>query len=239
METDAFRLGDDRSIPAVTAAEMAEVDRVAVDEVGLQLLQMMENAGRNLATHVRGFAGNPVVIVAGNGGNGGGGLACARHLANRGIPVELLLDRPAGDLTGAAEIQFGILESMNIPAVTDPDALCGSRPRTVIDALIGYGLSGQVRGVARDHIEWLNRQTDTVVSLDVPSGLDATTGDVLGVAVQPDQTVTLALPKTGLTDVCSDLFLADIAIPAEVYDRVGITPGSPFTDDYIVNIQAY
>jgi NAD(P)H-hydrate epimerase len=76
-------------VPGVTADEMRAVDRVAVDDVGLQLLQMMENAGRGLATVVRSRQPERVVVVAGNGGNGGGGLACARHLANRGVEVSV------------------------------------------------------------------------------------------------------------------------------------------------------
>jgi len=83
--TPTFTTPAGRAVPAVTAAEMAEVDRVAVDEVGLRLLQMMENAGRTLAAQVRALADGPVTVLAGSGGNGGGGLAAARELANRGL----------------------------------------------------------------------------------------------------------------------------------------------------------
>ena len=89
MTRNSFRTPTGRDVTAVTADEMRAVDRVAVEEVGLQLLQMMENAGRILAWHVREVRDErgPVIVVAGNGGNGGGGMAYARHLVNRGIQV--------------------------------------------------------------------------------------------------------------------------------------------------------
>ena len=77
-------------------------------------------------------------------------------------------------------------------------------------------------------INILNQQGDPIVSLDVPSGIDATTGETLGVAVTPDRTVTLALPKTGLETVPGTLYLADISIPVTVYERLGIDYGRPF-----------
>ena len=123
MPRSSVRTADGRDVPAVTAAEMRDVDRVAVEDVGLELLQMMENAGRTLAWHVRDVRNGEgeVVVVAGDGGNGGGGMACARHLANRDVPVRVLLDRAPEELTGAAAHQDRILETMAVPRTTDPD----------------------------------------------------------------------------------------------------------------------
>jgi NAD(P)H-hydrate epimerase len=112
MSRNSFRTSMGRSVATVTADELRDVDRVAVEEVGLQLLQMMENAGRILAWHVRDVRESDVVVVAGNGGNGGGGLTCARHLANRDIPVRVVLDRPSEALSGAAAHQYRILDEM-------------------------------------------------------------------------------------------------------------------------------
>lgn len=229
MPQSLFRTPGGLDVTAVTAAEMREVDRVAVEEVGLQLLQMMENAGRTLACHVLGVEDGPVLVVAGNGGNGGGGLACSRHLANHGVEVEVVLDRDPAQLTGAAAQQHRILDRMAIPISVGPDALDADRRYTVlVDALIGYGLSGSVREPDRTLIESMNQHGGPIVSLDVPSGIDATTGETLGIAVGPDRTVTLALPKTGLTDRRSSLFLADISIPHTVYERLDIEYENPF-----------
>lgn len=229
MIEDAFRTAAGRSVPAVTADEMREVDRVAVDVVGIDLLQMMENAGRTLSWHVRDVADGQVLVVAGNGGNGGGGLACARHLANRDVPVDVVVDRDPEELTGAAAHQYGILDRMNVSISVGTDGLHRAPDATVpVDALSGYGLSGAVREPATSLIESMNRRDASIVSLDVPSGFDATNGETLGVAADSDRTVTLALPKTGLVDRAEPLFLADISVPRTVYERLDIEYVNPF-----------
>ncbi len=226
-------------VPAVTADQMRDVDRVAVEEFGLDLMQMMENAGRNLAWHAIDMLGGepgPVAILAGGGGNGGGGLCCARHLHNRGYEVRLVLDRDTGALRGAAASQLQILNAAGLE-VTAPDESVGvgeaqdaiGCARVVVDALIGYSLRGAPRGRAAELI-WACNRHGRVLSLDVPSGLDATTGEAPGAAVRPGRTLTLALPKTGLGEVPGDLYLADIGIPPEVYERLGLTYRSPFPE---------
>jgi NAD(P)H-hydrate epimerase len=234
MARSPFRTPTGRDVAAVTAAEMRAVDRVAVENVGLQLLQMMENAGRSLAWHVRDVrtGDTPVVVVAGNGGNGGGGMACARHLLNRDVPVQVVLDRSPDELSGAAATQHRILDEMDARISTDAEQLHRSDGgRLVVDALIGYGLDGPVRPPAKGILERLNRLPDPVVSLDVPSGIDATTGETLGTAVTPERTVTLALPKTGLETLSGTLYLADIGIPQTVYERLDIHYERPFDND--------
>jgi NAD(P)H-hydrate epimerase len=116
----------------VTADEMRDVDRVAVEDVGLQLLQMMENAGRTLAWHVPALEEGDVIIVAGNGGNGGGGLTCARHLANRCVSVRVVLDRPSGELGGAAAHQWHILDEMGVPISSGVGSLADVDGRTTV-----------------------------------------------------------------------------------------------------------
>ena len=231
MSRTMFRTSTGRSVTAVTADEMRDIDRVAVEDVELHLLQMMENAGRILAWHVRDVGESDVVIVAGNGGNGGGGLTCARHLANRGVSVRVVLDRPPEELSGAAAHQYHILDEMDVSVTAGIESLADADERTtVVDALIGYGLSGDVRPPADAYINRMNERAGPTVSLDVPSGIDATTGEPLGEAVAPDRTVTLALPKTGLDASTGELYLADISIPRTVYDRLGIEYEPPFGD---------
>lgn len=211
---------------------MREVDRIAVEDFDLGILQMMENAGRTLAEHVvemLGASQGEVAILAGAGGNGGGGLCCARHLHNRGITVGVVMDRDVAALGGAEHTQMQILHAAGIqpvPSVQAEDVL--SRAQVVVDALIGYGLSGIPTGRTADLIDLCGRRAARVVSLDVPSGLDATTGHAPGSVVQPTRIVTLALPKTGLQRVHGDLYLADIGIPPEVFHRLGFSFSSPF-----------
>jgi len=227
-------------VAAVTAGEMRELDRVAVEELGLGMLQMMENAGRNLADLVIEVVGRrprQIVILAGGGGNGGGGLCCARHLLNHGSEVAIVLDRQPTALKGPARRQYQVLASAGQTAVTDRDVvelLAGST--LVVDALIGYSLRGAPRGRAADLIELCNQHAGTVVSLDLPSGLNATTGETPGTVVRADVILTLALPKTGLQDMPGELFLADIGIPPCAFERIGIGYSSPFGDAYRVRL---
>jgi NAD(P)H-hydrate epimerase len=219
-------------VPAVTAIQMREVDRIAVEDFGLGILQMMENAGRNLALHVIEMLGGMVgkiVVLAGGGGNGGGGLCCARHLHNRGIEVQVVLTRDAGALQGAAGQQLAILEAAGLDPLDEALAEPAIRDaHLVVDALLGYSLRGAPRGRPADLIDLCNRCVARVLSLDVPSGLDATTGDSPGSVVRPERTLTLALPKTGLRELPGALYLADIGIPPEVYRRLGRTVAPSF-----------
>lgn len=233
-----FVTPDGRVVPAVTADEMRTVDRVAVEDVGLRLLQLMENAGRNLAAVVRERLADadrgPVVVFAGAGGNGGGGLCAARHLSNHGAAVRVVLDRDHDALEGAAAVQRRVLRGTTVE-VTSEGAPVGDAA-VLVDALVGYGLTGTLTGRVADLVEACNGASAPVVSLDVPSGLDATTGRHRGPVVDAAETVTLALPKTGLAGV-SDLSLADIGLPAGTFREAGIEYEQPFDDRDVVALE--
>lgn len=208
------------TLPALTADQMREVDRIMVEELGIELLQMMENAGRHLAElALRRFRPRRVTVLAGPGGNGGGGLAAARHLANRGASVEVVLSRPAERMAAVPVHQLEIVRRMGLPVVDEP-----GRPDLVIDALLGYSLRGDPRGRAAELIAWANRQEAPILALDTPSGLDVTTGRPGQACVGAAATLTLALPKTGLLNApqVGELYLADISVPRLVYERLGL-----------------
>lgn len=251
-----FRTGSGLPVPAVTADQMREVDRIAVEDFGLGILQMMENAGRNLALSVLDMLGREevppqavsghggpgrrpeVAVLAGSGGNGGGGLCCARHLHNRGFRVSVLLSKDPENLRGAAADQLRILRAADVRpvALVEADEVL-RRSRIVVDALIGYSLRGAPRGRTAELIGRCNERGSRVLSLDLPSGLDATTGDAPGVTVQPDRTLTLALPKIGLRDVQGELYLADIGIPPEVYGALGLSFLWPSGKRYSIRLE--
>jgi NAD(P)H-hydrate epimerase len=227
-------------VPAITAAQMREVDRIAVEAFGLGLLQMMENAGRTLAGNaleMLATLSGEVTILAGAGGNGGGGLCCARHLHNRGLRVNVLLDHEPEALGAAAAAQLRILQAAGVHPLEPSQAESAlRRADLVIDALIGYSLRGAPRGQAADLIAACNAHAARVLALDVPSGLDATTGDAPGLVIRAARTLTLALPKTGLRRIPGALYLADIGIPPEVYRRLGLAFASPFGTRYWVQL---
>ena len=139
------------AIPAVTAAQMREVDRIAVADFGLSVLQMMENAGRNLALSAIEMMEKPgkVVVLAGSGGNGGGGICCARHLHNRGYPVAIALTTHPEKARQEVQAQLKILNLAGVELLT-PETLTKeiATAALVIDAIIGYSLQGAPRGVS-------------------------------------------------------------------------------------------
>jgi NAD(P)H-hydrate epimerase len=220
-------------VPALTSDQMREVDRAMIEDLHIELVQMMENAGRNLAElAISRFSPATVIVLAGPGGNGGGGIVAARHLANRGRAVRVVLAE-ADALTAVPAHQLDILTRMGVPIDDHPE-----QSDLVLDALIGYSLHGDPRGRAAGLIDWANRQAVPVLALDTPSGLDVTTGRAGSPCVQADATLTLALPKVGLLDApaVGALYLADISVPAIVYRRMGITVPDLFRDASVVRI---
>ena len=120
----------------------------------------------------------------------------------------------------------------------DPKQLIDSRPALIVDALLGYSLSGAPRGPVADLIDWANATKTLILSLDLPSGLDATTGNAPGAVIAPRWTMTLALPKTGLLpERVGELYLADIGIPQAVYQRTKLPYRTPFDHRYRVSIK--
>jgi NAD(P)H-hydrate epimerase len=217
-----------RELPYLTTEQMREVDRLMVEKYGIELVQMMENAGRHLAALARDrfLDGDPtdrdVVFLAGRGGNGGGGLVAARRLHSWGGHVRVLLSSPPREYGGVPAHQLAILRELDIRCEhqNDPPPISGAD--LVIDALIGYSLRGDPRGAAASLIRRANESSTPVLSLDLPSGLDATTGEQRNPTVRAAATLTLALPKTGLRDAAGcagELYLADIGVPPELYSE--------------------
>ena len=237
-----FETVDGRSVPSVSAEQMREVDRVAVEEFGLGVLQMMENAGRCLAGNalelLDGDEGD-VAILAGSGGNGGGGLCCARHLLNHGVRVTVLLSKEPDALIGPVAHQLRTLRAAGLAPVKPSGARQAIRTADVtVDALVGYSLRGAPRGRVAELISLCNAESRSTLSLDLPSGLDATTGEVPGRVVDADRTLTLALPKIGLYRFAGEVYLADIGIPAEVYGRLELAFEWPAPGRYWVALSA-
>jgi len=232
------------NLPALTPNQMVEVDRLMVDVYGIQLVQMMENAGRNLADLAQALLqgevqDRPVLVLAGRGNNGGGGLVAARHLANRGAEVQVVLARAIEDFRGTPAHQLDTLLAMGVSVMTAGDGWELPSADLIIDALIGYGLSGDPRGHAASLIQLANSHPAPILSLDAPSGLDMETGQVYHPCIQADATLTLALPKTGLDkapSVVGDLFLADISVPPALYEDLGIDLPPIFTASPLLRI---
>ena len=232
-------------VPSVTTEQMIEVDRVAMEETGPNLFQMMENAGRNLALQAIDCLGESwqqanIVILSGSGGNGGGGICAARHLANRGATVKLCLSSP-DRLKEVPQWQRHIFQSTCGREIEISELTTSTEPiDVIIDALIGYSLRAAPKGNALELIQWANNTGTPILSLDTPSGVDSTTGETPGEYIHARWTMTLALPKTGLLpDKTGELILADIGIPAGAYAwntlQLKYTP--PFGDRFRIPLQ--
>lgn len=232
-------------LPALTADQMAEADRLAVEEFGISLGQMMELAGSSLARIVRQMVapedtGAQVIVLVGPGNNGGGGLVAARHLANRGVDVHVVLAQPVGRLHLAARERLLPLIEMRVRCcVARWDLADGELDRLladsdlVVDALLGYSAVGPPRGTVHDLLERTSKSEATVLSLDLPSGINPDDGTPGGVAVRAAATMTIALPKRGLLTPAGrthagELYLADIGLPAALYARLGLQFSDPF-----------
>lgn len=221
-------------LPYLTAQQMAAVDRAMITDFHITLLQMMENAGRQLAelARVRFLAGDPrgkrVVVLAGSGGNGGGALVAARRLANYGAQVRVYLSRDIEQFAEAPTHQLKILECMQVAGLPAKEIEMQAGADLILDGLIGYSLRGAPRGPVADLIHWANAQTAPILALDLPSGLDATSGEIYAPAVRAAATLTLALPKVGLRAAAAkvnvgELYLADISVPPRLYRGSGLS----------------
>ena len=223
-------------VPAVTADQMREIDRIAMEETGPNLFQMMENGGRCLAlitigTLLEKWKKANIIVMAGAGGNGGGGICAARHLANRKACVKLCLSNP-DKLSEVPAFQRKIYLAAGGKEIGF-EKLKKEKPDFIIDALIGYSLNGAPRGRTLELIEWANHSKAEIFSLDIPSGIDSTSGKTPGKFIKAMGTVTLALPKSGLTNKNSGkLFLADLSIPEATFKKIGITRRDPFGENF-------
>jgi len=222
-----------RGLPRLTADEMRKVDRAMVSDLRIELIQMMENAGYVLAALARDrfLGGDPVgrhvLALCGAGGNGGGGLVAARRLHGWGARVRVITTRPPEGFLGVPEHQLDIAERLGIPIThADEPTVLGDFD-LVLDAIVGTGLSGPPRDGAARLISLANELGAPVLSLDVPSGLDATTGGGAAASVRADATLALALPKVGLErdasgGVAGELYVGDIGAPPEVFLGSGL-----------------
>ena len=227
----------------VESDEMRAMDEEAIQTFQVDVLSMMENAGVAVATLSRrmlggSLAGKHVVCLVGKGNNGGDGLVAARHIHNWGGEVSVILGSGT-ELGEVTDRQFRTVEKMGISAAEGWRA--SPRPALLIDALLGYNARGNPREPVAGLVREANRSQIPILAVDIPSGLDPTTGTPNDPCIEARATLTLGLPKTGFLNPESrryvgELYVGDISMPREVYRRHSC-PAPAFGSDSVVRVR--
>jgi len=208
----------------LTAQEAKEIDLKAREKLGIRTLVLMENAGRQIAQQaIKSYKANDkIAIFCGKGNNGGDGLVAARHLLTYGIKPDVFLACKTSEVKNEARENLEILRKLKqkIFEVSDKNLseIKISKYGLIIDALLGVGLSGQVRGIYVDLIRLVNFSKAYILSVDIPSGLDATTGRIPGSCIKADETVSFVKGKLGMAlasgpKYCGKIVIADLGVP--------------------------
>jgi len=203
---------------AVTTEQIRALDQRTM-AAGTPGRVLMDRAGLAVARKVAAWS-RKVLLLAGKGNNGGDAIAAARHLAAMGGEPTLALFCRREELSGDPLFHFQQLGNVPVLELPTPDQLSSVRAELIVDGLLGTGLNGEVREPYASAIRWINEQSAKVIAIDLPSGLDSDTGEVHGVCVRADATVTMGLPKVGLlrpaaTDWVGTVEVADIGFPTE------------------------
>ena len=216
-----------KNMHTVTAAQMKQIEKNAFEQ-GMPYLQMMENAGtaayRGIREHYP--EARSLAVFIGKGNNGGDGFAIARHLYNMGIDVAVYLVC-GNEFKGDAKINFDIIKRMNIniDVISDIEDLkyIVRSYDIIVDAIFGTGISGTVRGISYDVISEINDNAKYIMAVDVPSGINSDSGEICGVCIKADKTVTFATYKVGMlmfpaADYVGKAAVKNISIPDYIID---------------------
>ncbi len=217
-----------------SVSEMRKLDQTAVKKYGIDEILLMENAGNSVFYVIEkeiGIKNNKFLVLSGSGNNGGDGMVVARKLHSNGASLRLFLLSDERKLKGITKKNFRILKNIGISIKKKPNqkeiqkAL--KENDVIIDAMLGTGLSGEIKGIYKKTIELVNKAGKKIVSVDIPSGINGDTGEIMGVAVKSDITVTFGLPKIGNLNYpgyehAKKLFVSHISFPPELYDDKAI-----------------
>jgi ADP-dependent NAD(P)H-hydrate dehydratase / NAD(P)H-hydrate epimerase len=222
----------------LSAAEMREVDRLTTERYGVPSLTLMENAGRSAAEFVQqrfpNLAARRVIVLCGKGNNGGDGLVAARHLAGMGAKPTVILFADPSEASGDAEAnlkrwegakELRVVRTLGEWQSAKKDLESGG---IIVDGLLGTGVRGKVEGLLAEVIADVNRRgpEQSVVAVDIPSGLSADLGETSGPIVNADYTVTFTAPKTGMllgnsADFLGQMVVRDIGSPRPLIEETG------------------
>jgi ADP-dependent NAD(P)H-hydrate dehydratase / NAD(P)H-hydrate epimerase len=212
----------------VTASQMREIDKEAIEGTGISGLELMEKAGKSTAEVAKEMLINPkgkkVVIFCGRGNNGGDGFVIGRYLSKWGAKINVYLLSKISEVKGDAKVNLNKAKKLKllIKEITRKEHLPKRiEADLIIDAIFGTGFEGEISGLVGDAVNLMNSSDIPVHSVDIPSGINATTGEVSKICIQAEKTVTMGLPKIGQfvfpgKKYCGEVRIADIGIPDSV-----------------------
>lgn len=215
------------------AEQMRNIDRAAEEIASIPSIVLMENAAIACVEELKKdfeLSKHTVAVFCGKGNNGGDGLAIARHLYNLGVKVKIYLVS-GNDFSGDAKINYEIVNSMDIAldTITDTDGLeyVIRSYDIIVDAILGTGISGTVRGNAFEVIKLINENARYILSVDVPSGINSDSGEICGICINANKTVTFAAYKVGMfmypaADSVGEVIVKGISIPQNVIDSQNV-----------------
>ena len=219
----------------LTSLEMKEIDRIAIEEIGIPGTVLMENAGLRVVRALKGRFPKPedetIVIVAGKGNNGGDGFVVARHLFNSGARPEVLLLAMKEDVKGDAAVNLAVANKLGIPVTEIRTSAEWKKARVnvfhatiLVDALFGTGLLKPLDGLFAEAVVDINKSAAFKVAVDIPSGLSSDSFEMIGPCVKADLTVALAAPKIAhifppAAGCVGDLVVAPIGIPPFLFEK--------------------
>lgn len=222
-------------LKVVTATEMQDIDRVTIDKYGIAGVVLMERAGLAVFSKIKDvFPEKKVIVICGGGNNGGDGFVIARILHNLGRDVNVFVSAKPQNIKGDAGINCHAAEKFKVKISSINKLLSAysriiTKDSIIVDAILGTGLSKEVRSPLSDVIKKINKLSCPVVSVDIPSGISSDTGQIMGCAVKAQYTVTFGLPKRGHliypgAEYSGELFIEDIGFPAELLrsDKISV-----------------
>jgi NAD(P)H-hydrate epimerase len=219
---------------SLNTQQIQELDRLAIEWIGIPSMVLMENAGRAVVQEVwRALANRlekQVVILAGVGNNGGDGLVVGRYLLEKGSATRIYVVGELPDLKNDSKAQYQILRKLGhhvqfIQKLSDDDVNHIKSCGVIIDALFGVGLNRLISEPFQSIVSLINQSQKHVISIDIPTGLNATTGEIFGSCVKADSTVTFSFPKEGFFNndgpkYTGQIVVADIGIPQGLFKKI-------------------
>lgn len=207
----------------VTADDIKKLDLICEQRFGIPVETLMENAGRAVALKTiewinkNKFSIKKIAVICGSGNNGGDGLVSARYL-NKNFSVDVFLTRPQDQLKDLPKINLEKIKKLNIPVIDDINF---ENYDLLIDAILGVGTKERLKQETEDLIKKINNSNKPIISIDLPSGMNSDTGEILGACIKSNLTVTLGFPKKGFQnpsakDFLGELVVVDIGYPKNI-----------------------